>query len=75
MMKAYDERHPSLQVEQVFIALDENHAIRKYDHPRKRFCTAILDEHQLNRPHGAWVYNGWLYIADSFQNRVLRLNL
>ena len=59
----------------VFIADDENHAIRKYDSSTKTLSTVDLGEYKLQRPHGVCVHDGWLYIADSYQNRVLRLKL
>jgi glucose/arabinose dehydrogenase len=30
-------------------------------------------ETELNRPHGVRVHDGWLYISDSVNDRVLRI--
>ena len=59
----------------VFIADDENHAIRKYDPATKTLTTVNFGAYKLNRPHGVCGYAGWLYVADSFNHRVLRLKL
>ncbi len=59
----------------VFIADDNNHAVRKYDPRTKMLTTVALGEYKLNRPHGVCVHGDWLYIADSFNNRILRVRL
>ncbi|MCC9608598.1 hypothetical protein LOC68_09465 [Blastopirellula sp. JC732] len=69
----------------VIIADAENHVIRRYDPdtglierlagiPESQGSTLTDDPltSQLARPHGARVKDGWLYIADSYNNRVLR---
>jgi sugar lactone lactonase YvrE len=69
----------------VIIADAENHVIRRYD-PETGLIellagipdsegAALTDDPrttQLARPHGVRVKDGWLYIADSYNNRVLR---
>lgn len=59
----------------IFIADDANHAVRKYDPVNKTLTAVDLGEYKLSRPHGVCVHEGWLYIADSYQNRVLRVKL
>ena len=59
----------------IFIADDNNHAIRKYDPHTKTLTTVDLGEFTIRRPHGVCVHEGWLYIADSYQHRVLRVKL
>jgi hypothetical protein len=59
----------------IFIADDENHAIRKYDPASKSITTVSFGEYKLNRPHGVCVHEGWLYVADSYHHRVLRRKL
>lgn len=69
----------------VIIADAENHVIRRYDPntglierlagtPERKGSTLTDDPltSQLARPHGTRVKDGWLYIADSYNNRVLR---
>ena len=60
----------------VYIADDFNHAIRKYD-PHAKTLTTILGrgDVKLNRPHGVTIHKGWLYVADSYNHRILRLKL
>jgi hypothetical protein len=60
----------------VYLADDFNHVIRKYD-PRTKTVSTILGkgDYTLNRPHGVKVHGGWLYVADSYNNRILRLKL
>ncbi len=61
--------------DRVIIADAENHLIRIYD-PKKQSLTTLLGrETKLNRPHGVTFHKGWLYIADSWNNRVLRIKL
>ncbi|MEM8952832.1 MAG: hypothetical protein AAGD22_01650 [Verrucomicrobiota bacterium] len=69
----------------VLIADTENHAIRKFVPSEGRiYLVAGVPETKgsvigggpletlLNRPHGVRVHDGWLYIADSSNDRVLR---
>lgn len=69
----------------VIIADTENHVVRRYDpetgliellagKPESKGTTLTDDPltSHLARPHGARVKDGWLYIADSYNNRVLR---
>jgi len=61
--------------DRVIIADAENHLIRIYD-PKKQSLTTLLGHQtKLNRPHGVTFHEGWLYIADSWNNRVLRIKL
>ncbi len=61
--------------DRVVIADAENHLIRIYD-PKKQSLTTLLGRKtKLNRPHGVTIHDGWLYIADSWNNRVLRIRL
>ena len=60
----------------VFIADDKNHLVRKYDPAKKTLTTVLGDgKWKLNRPHGVTVYKGHLYIADSWNHRVLKMPL
>ncbi|MGV3484729.1 MAG: hypothetical protein ACO1RT_09955 [Planctomycetaceae bacterium] len=59
----------------VFMADDTNHAVRRYDPRAKTLTTVDLGDYKLNRPHGVCVHQGWLYIADSYHHRVLRVKL
>jgi sugar lactone lactonase YvrE len=59
----------------VYIADDNNHAIRCYDPETEQLTTVDLGGFQLNRPHGVAVFEGWLYIADSYNHRILRVRL
>ena len=59
----------------VFIADDNNNAIRKYDPTTKQLTTVNLGKYEIRRPHGVCVHAGWLYIADSFNHRILRVKL
>jgi hypothetical protein len=59
----------------IFIADDMNHAVRKYDPATKTLTTVDLGDYKISRPHGVCVHEGWLYIADSYQHRVLRVKL
>jgi DNA-binding beta-propeller fold protein YncE len=60
----------------VYIADDVNDLIRKYD-PKTGLVSTVLGKGdvKLNRPHGVTVYKGWLYVADSYNHRILRLKL
>ena len=65
----------------VYIADDFNHAIRKYD-PQKETLTTILGKGfgdpkiSLKRPHGVTVHkDGSLYISDSWNDRVLKVTI
>jgi DNA-binding beta-propeller fold protein YncE len=59
----------------VFIADDNNHAIRCYDPKTAELTTVDLGVYKLKRPHGVCVHQDWLYIADSYHHRVLRVRL
>lgn len=64
----------------VYIADDLNGAIRRYD-PVSNRVTTILGRGfgdsriQLLNPHGVCVHDGYLYVADSSQNRIIRLQI
>jgi streptogramin lyase len=60
----------------VYIADDNNNQVRRFD-PRTGALTTLLGagEFKLNRPHGVQIHDGWLYIADSWNHRVVRLKL
>lgn len=57
----------------VIIADAENHLIRLYDPADGSLKTILGSETKLNRPHGVTLHKGWLYIADSWNDRVLRI--
>jgi streptogramin lyase len=63
----------------VYIADEGNQAIRKYD-PQNRTLTTVVGRGrgnpavELNRPHGVCFEKGTLYIVDSGNNRILRLD-
>ena len=62
----------------VFIADDQNGAIRKYDPVNERVTTVLGrgsgdTDITLNRPHGVCVREGKLYVVDSGNDRILRL--
>ncbi|KLU03716.1 hypothetical protein RISK_004123 [Rhodopirellula islandica] len=59
----------------VFIADDVNHVIRVYDPHTDVVQTLNLGEYTLRRPHGVCIHNDQLYIADSFNHRILRVPL
>lgn len=65
--------------DRVIIADAENHLIRRFD-PASGMVSTILGNGQgtpvvkLNRPHGVCVYQGALYVADSYNNRILRVD-
>ncbi|MBC7964278.1 MAG: hypothetical protein H7Z17_00005 [Fuerstia sp.] len=62
----------------VYIADDENAAIRRMD-SQTREVTTILGKGQgdarirLSHPHGVTWENGWLYVVDMGNNRILRM--
>lgn len=64
----------------VYIADDLNGAIRRYD-PKSNRVTTILGRGfgdsriQLLNPHGVCVHDGYLYVADSSQHRIMRLSI
>lgn len=60
---------------EVYIADDNNNAIRKYTPQSHQLSTIDLGLYKLNRPHGVCTHDGWLYIADSYHHRVLRIKL
>jgi|SRR6056297_680693 len=59
----------------VFIADDNNHAVRVYDPATQTLQTVSTGNYKLKRPHGVKVHLGELYIADSFHHRILKLAL
>lgn len=65
-------------VDNVYIADDMNSAIRRYD-PKARTLTTLLGrghgdpQISLSNPHGVCWQDGWLYVIDSSNNRVLRI--
>ncbi|MEZ5300386.1 MAG: hypothetical protein R3F11_06930 [Verrucomicrobiales bacterium] len=59
--------------DRVIVADAENHLIRRYDPKTRRLETILGKEEKLNRPHGVWVHGGWLYVCDSWNDRVLRM--
>lgn len=62
----------------VYIADDQNRAIRKFD-PEKKTISTVLGRGlgtpwvQLKRPHGVCIEDGKLYVVDSGNNRILRV--
>ncbi len=61
--------------DRVVIADAENHLIRRYDPASDRLDTILSagpGGSKLNRPHGVWFHDGALYIADSWNDRVLK---
>ena len=64
----------------VYIADDQNGAIRKYD-PKTQSVTTLLgrgigdDKIRLLHPHGVCIHNGTLYIIDSGNHRILSMRL
>ena len=62
----------------VYIADDENAAIRRFD-SQTHEVTTILGKGQgdarirLSHPHGVTWENGWLYVVDMGNNRILRM--
>lgn len=59
----------------VFIADDVNHLVRVYDPETDVVQTLNLGDYTLRRPHGVCVRGDQLYIADSFNHRILRIPL
>ncbi len=59
--------------DRVIIADAENHLIRLYDPMDDSLKTLLGHETKLNRPHGVTIHDGWLYIADSWNDRILRI--
>ena len=63
----------------VLIADDQNRAIRKYD-PENQSLTTIVGRGigtppvRLNRPHGVCIEKGKLYVVDTGNDRILRVN-
>ncbi|HCP12616.1 MAG TPA: hypothetical protein DIT89_09805 [Planctomycetaceae bacterium] len=64
--------------DRIYIADDQNAAIRVYD-PQTQQVSTVLgrgfgDQRiRLKNPHGVTVHNGWLYVVDMGNNRILRL--
>ncbi len=60
----------------VYIADDQNHKIRLYDPKTGRVSTLLGGgTFKLNRPHGVTFYKGSLYVADSWNHRILKVAL
>jgi streptogramin lyase len=59
----------------IFIADDNNNAVRKFDPTTQQLTTVNWGPYQLLRPHGVAVNDGWLYVADSYHHRILRVKL
>ena len=65
------------EADNVYIADDENSAIRRFD-PQTREVATILGKGQhdhriqLRHPHGVTWEHGWLYVVDMGNNRILR---
>lgn len=62
----------------VYIADDQNKAIRRYDSATQTVSTILGRGHgdakiQLLNPHGVCWEDGWLYVIDTGHNRVLRM--
>ena len=62
----------------VYIADDENKAIRKFDPVEAKVSTVLGRGHgeqklQLLHPHGVCRENGMLYVVDTSHNRILRM--
>lgn len=66
------------EADNVYIADDENSAIRRFD-SQTHEVTTILGKGQgdarikLSHPHGVTWENGWLYVIDMGNNRILRM--
>ena len=66
------------QHDNVLIADDQNVAVRKYDPQTKMVSTVLGRGHgdpviKLSNPHGVCWHGGWLYVVDSSNNRILRI--
>ncbi len=64
----------------VYIADDQNGAIRKYDAVSQTVSTVLgrgigHKQIRLLNPHGVCVYGQWLYVMDTSHNRILRVRL
>lgn len=65
---------------QVFLADDQNRAIRQYD-PSTGMVSTVLGrghgdpEIKLNRPHGVMFTSGGLFVVDSGNHRILRVDM
>ena len=59
----------------VYIADDNNNQVRMFDPATQMLTTVDLGPYKLKRPHGVAVRDGWLYIADSYHHRVLRVKI
>ena len=59
----------------IFIADDNNDAVRYYDPDSKQLATVNFGSYRLKRPHGVCVHNHTLYVADSYHHRVLSIQL
>ncbi|MEZ6123070.1 MAG: hypothetical protein R3C49_07855 [Planctomycetaceae bacterium] len=64
--------------DRVYIADDENAVIRRYDPDTQKVTTILGRSHgdphlKLSHPHGVCWQNGALYVVDSSQNRILKL--
>ncbi|MBJ44191.1 MAG: hypothetical protein CMJ80_13120 [Planctomycetaceae bacterium] len=60
----------------VYIADTDNHLVRCFDPTTGALNTVLgAGAFKLNRPNGVQVHDGWLYIADSWNHRVVRLKL
>lgn len=62
----------------VLIADDQNGAVRRYDPKTQTVSTLLGRGHgdadiKLTNPHGVCFHDGWLYVVDSSNNRVLRI--
>lgn len=62
----------------VYIADDQNKAIRRYDPTTQTVTTVLGRGHgdakiQLLNPHGVCWEDGWLYVVDTGHNRILRI--
>lgn len=69
-------KHLCLAADQsLFLADDVNDAIRHYDPETGILSTVDLGPYRVSRPHGVAVHEGWLYIADSYHHRILRVKL
>lgn len=64
--------------DRIYIADDQNGAIRVYD-PQTRQTATVLGRGlgdtkiRLKNPHGVTVHDGWLYVVDMGNNRILRM--